>query len=115
MRYTYNEVGLLTNGVIFYFESGDIEIARDSIRTILFSRQVPATLILRDRHLSPAQALSELNLPNALSRGYLGIRFIVDETQLLGLYLNSLNKYPALSMLTQEIRAKVFGTSEVLQ
>ena len=93
MRYAYNEVGGLINGVIFFFEKGDEEITEETLRVIEASDQLP-TSVVRD---SPEFVV--------------GIRLTTDEDRLLKQVLDFFREdFPALAPLADEIDNKVFGT-----
>ena len=93
MRYAYNEIGGLINGVIIFFEKGDEEIAEETLRVVDASDQRP-TGIVRD---SPEFVV--------------GIRLTTDEDRLLKQVLDFFKEdYPALTPIAEEIDDKVFGT-----
>ena len=92
MRYAYNEVGGLINGVIFFFEKGDEEITEETLRVIEASDQLP-TSVVRD---SPEFVV--------------GIRLTTDEDRLLKQVLDFFREdYPALTQMAEEIDSQVFG------
>lgn len=92
MRYAYNETGGLINGVMFFFEKGDEEIAKETLRVIEASDQKP-TSIVQDS-------------PEFVT----GIRVTVDEDRLLKKLLAFLREdYPALLPIVEEIDNQVFG------
>ena len=110
MRYFYNDLGKLINGVIFFFEKGDVEIAIKTFELILTSKQVPASIVWEGHSTIPSEILNELRIPKVLDQGYLGVRFTISEDLLLKKYLGFLRKrYPALSSIVDEINIKVFG------
>lgn len=93
MRYAYNEIGGLINGVILYFEKDDEEIIAETLRVIEASDQRP-TSIVRDS-----------------SEFVVGIRFTTDEDRLLKEVLCFFKEdYPALAPMAEEIDSRVFGT-----
>lgn len=93
MRYAYNEVGGLINGVMFFFEKGDDEIVEQTLRVIEASDQTPTSTV-RD---SP--------------KFVTGIRLTTDEDQLLKQLLGLFAKeYPSLAPMAEEINSRVFGT-----
>lgn len=115
MRYSYNEVGGLINGVMFFFEKGDTEIAVRTFKAINASEQLPTSIVWNGDCPAPSEVLRRLRERNALDNGFLGVRFTVDESRfesrLLREYLEFLGEnYPALSSLTDEINSQVFGT-----
>jgi len=120
MRYAYNEVGGLVNGVNFFFEKGDDEIVGETFRGMADSRQLPTSILWNGLHMTPREVLQKLHEKDALSEGYLGVRFIVwnkfsktpnvDEGQPLRAYLAFIRKkYPALLSLADGIERDVFS------
>lgn len=112
MRYAYNEVGRLINGVIFFFEKGDTEIAIQTFEVIKTSKQLPTSIAWNGgNYTTPQDVLSKLHQRNTLDSGFLGVTFTIDESQLLREYLDFLKEeYPNLLSLTNEIDSRVFGT-----
>lgn len=45
MRYTYNDVQGLINGVIFYFEPGDDEITRHTFNFLADQNEAPTSIV----------------------------------------------------------------------
>lgn len=110
MRYAYNDIGGLTNGVIFFFEKGDIEIARETFKVINTSKQQSTSILYNGVRLSSQEVLFKLREYSALDDGFLGVRFTVDESQLLREVLKFMKEsYPALLSITEEIDNQVFG------
>lgn len=92
MRYAYNEIGGLINGVMFFFEKGDEEIVAATFEVINASDQTP-TSVVRDS-----------------SEFVTGIRLTVDEDRLLKELLVFMREsYPALLPIVEEIDNQVFG------
>ena len=113
MKYAYTEMGRLTNGVMFFFEAGDIEIACASLDMIRAAKQHPCCIMWNGNRITPVEALGMLRLPGALDQKFLGIRFTLDEGRLLTAYLEHLAEaYPALAALVQDIKNNVLGASE---
>lgn len=111
MRYAYDEVGRLVNGVMFFFEKGDEEIAAATFEVINASEQLPTGILWGEYSPTPSEVLSKLRERNALNHGYLGIWFTVYEDQLLKELLSFLREdYPALLPIVEEIEGLVFGT-----
>jgi len=116
MKFDYNETELSVNGVIFFFEADDVEIARKSFEMIVASGKFPTSIVWHGQYVSPAEVLRRLHSPDALDQGPLIIRLTLDEPDLLRLYLDGLAKhYPTLTELTQRIKARILGTSKFLQ
>jgi len=112
MRYVYNEAGQLTNGVIFYFEAGDVEIALVLFEIVNVSDESPTSIVWDSECLTVDEVLRRLKSPNALDQGLLGIRFTLSESKLLKSCLSQLAlSFPGLSTLTQKIKDEVFGKS----
>ena len=110
MEYVYNEEGRLINGVIFFFNKGDDEIARETFRVISTSKQSPTSIVWDGYSFTPEEVLKRLNNPSALDQGGLGVRLTVYEDQLLKSYLDFLREnYPVMSPITDEIDKKLFG------
>lgn len=110
MRYAYDEVGRLVNGVMFFFEKGDTEIALGTFEVINASEQLPTGIIWNGHSPTPSEVLSKLRERNALDHGYLGIWFTVYEDRLLRELLAFLKEsYPALLPIVEEIDNQVFG------
>lgn len=111
MRYAYNEAGGVTNGVIFFFERGDEEIALRTFDVITKSDQKPTSIVWDGLCLEPLEAMRLLRTASIGSDGYLGVRFTVNESELLKSCLTFLRAaYPALALITREIDSQVFGT-----
>lgn len=110
MRYAYNEVGGLINGVMFFFEKGDTEIAAATFEVIKSSEQLPTSIVWNGACPTVPEVLSKLRQRDALDTGFLGVRFTVDESRLLRECLDFLREsYPAVSLLVDEIDGQVFG------
>ena len=111
MRYTYNEVGKLINGVMFFFEKGDTEIAMGTFEIINASEQLPTSIVWNGDSPAPSEVLRRLCEHDGLDNGFLGVRFTIDESQLLRECLGFLrDNYPALSPIAEEVDIQVFGT-----
>ena len=111
MRYTYNETAGVTNGVMFFFERGDEEIALRTFDVINASEQRPTSIVWDGLCLEPLEAIRLLRTASMGNGGYLGVRFTVNERELLKSYLTFLRAaYPALALLTREVDSRVFGT-----
>ena len=111
MRYAYNEVGGLINGVIFFFEKGDTEIAAATFEVINASEQKPTSIVWAGVRLTAQEVLSKLREHNALNTGYLGVRLMVDENRLLKELLTFMREsYPVLLPMVEDIDGLVFGT-----
>ncbi len=111
MRYIYNEAGGVVNGVIFYFEMGDKEIALQTFKILVASAELPTSIVWRGVCMTPSDVLFNLVRTKDIGRGFLGVRFTTSESKLLKRYLVFLRAtYPALTPLTREIDSRVFGT-----
>lgn len=111
MRYIYNKAGGVVNGVIFFFEERDREIALKTFDFIATSDQKPTSIVWDGLCLEPLEVVNLLRTANIDSEGYLGVRFTVSEGELLKSYLSFLKiTYPALAPLTRQIDSRVFGT-----
>ena len=111
MRYAYNEVGDLINGIIFFFQNGDAEIATATFEVINASEQRPTGIVWNGFSPTPQETLSKLYEQGALSTGFLGVMFTVDEDRLLREVLEFLREdYPLLLPLVEEVDSRVFGT-----
>lgn len=111
MRYAYNETDGLINGVIFFFEKGDAEIAIETFKIINSSEQKPTSIVWNGISLTSSEVLSKLREPKTLNnKGYLGVRFTVEESRLLKECLTFFKKnYPALLPIIKGIDSQVFG------
>lgn len=111
MRYAYNkDVSGVVNGIIFFFENGDNEIATRTFHVIEASEQSPTSIVWEGLHLTSVEVLHMIAERNFLAFGNLGVRFTLDESQLLKEYLEFLKQnYPAFLSLAGEIESKVFG------
>lgn len=111
MRYAYNEVGELINGVIFFFEKGDTEIAVRTFEVINASKQWPTSVVWNGTCPMLSEVLSKLHQHGALNNGFLGVRLMVDESQLLKELLAFMGEsYPTLLPMVKDIDSQVFGT-----
>ena len=110
MRYAFNDVGLLLNGAIFYFEEGDEEIALHTLEFIVASDFHPTSVVWGGQSLTKHEALERLTIPHALGQGPLGVRLTIEnEMKLLVQYLDALDeRYPPLFSMTKEIRLNLF-------
>lgn len=103
--------GLFINGVVFFFESGEIDIARQTLKLIEKSHQQPTTIMWNSYDLNVSETLMMLNEPDILDDGELGVRFTLYDSVLLRKYLDFLKeKYPAVLPVIDDIDRKMFGT-----
>jgi hypothetical protein len=110
MRYAYSETGEIINGVMVFFEKGDTEIAIETFKVINASTQRPTSIIWNGTSMTPSEALSRLRKTNALDEDFLGVRFTVEDGQLLKDCLEFFkDNYPAIESVVQEINMQVFG------
>ena len=111
MLYAYNEVGELINGVIFFFEKDDAEIATATFEVINTSGQRPIGIVWNGFSPTPQETLLKLRERGALDAGFLGIMLTVDESQLLREVLEFMKEnYPALLQIVDRIDGQIFGT-----
>ena len=118
MKYAYNEVGGLINGVIFFFEPGDEELAREAFGVINRSLQSPTSIVWGGMPLIKNEALGRFRPFGAktLEEGTIGIRFTVEaEAELLSECLDALEAHGSvLSGLAQEIKSEVLPSANLL-
>lgn len=111
MRYAYNEIGGLTNGVIFFFEKGDDEIATATFEVINASEQTPTSVVWNGTCPTVPEVLSKLRQHGALDTGFLGVRLMITEDRLLKELLAFMREsYPALLPMVKDIEGLGFGT-----
>lgn len=111
MRYTYNEIGGLINGVILFFEKGDDEIAAATFEVINASGQTPTSIVWDGACPTVPEVLSKLRQYGALDTGFLGVRLMIHEDRLLKELLTFMREsYPALLPVVEDIDSLVFGT-----
>src|SRR3989344_8198274 len=109
MRYAYNEVGGLINGIIFFFQNGDTEIATATFEVINASEQRPTGIVWNGFSPTPQETLSKLYERDSLGAGFLGVMLTVDEDRLLREVLEFLREdYPLLLPLVDEIDSQGF-------
>ena len=111
MRYAYNKIAQITNGVIFYFEVGDEEIAIDVLELVEASEKPPTSIVWSGECVTAAEAshrLRSLGLPEG---EWLGIRLTIDDLPLLKEILELFKEsYPALLPMVGEIEGQLLTT-----
>ncbi|MBI2068636.1 MAG: hypothetical protein HYT67_00810 [Candidatus Yanofskybacteria bacterium] len=113
MLYAYNEVGGLINGVMFFFEKGDTEIAAATFEVINASEQTPTGIVWNGDCPTVPEVLSKLRQHGALDTGFLGVRLMIDEDRLLKELLTFMREnHPGLLLMVEEIDGQVFGTPQ---
>lgn len=104
MRYANNEIRKIVNGVIFYFETGDEEIAIDVFEIVEASEKLPTSVAWNGECMNPAKASHRLQTSGLTEGDWLGIRLTTDDSQLLKGCLELFKEsYPALSPMVSEI------------
>ena len=109
MRYANNEMGRIVNGVIFYFEEGDYEIATDVLDLIDASEKPPTSVAWSGECMNDADASHRLQTSGLAESDWLGIRLTIDDLPLLKEILGLFKEhYPALSQMVAEIEGELF-------
>lgn len=111
MRYSYNKTREIINGVIFYFDEGDEEIATDVLKLVEASEKPPTSIVWNGECLTAAEVLHKL-LTDGLAEGdWLGIRLTTDDLPLLKEILELFkDDYPPLSQMIGEIEGQLLVT-----
>lgn len=111
MRYADNQTKGVVNGVIFYFEEGDEQIATDVFEIVNGSERPPTSVVWNGECLTSAEALHRLQTDGLTEDEWLGIRLTIDELPLLREVLDLFTEdYPALGEVVAEIEGKLFMT-----
>lgn len=111
MRYANNKIGGIINGVIFYFEEGDEEIATDVFELVEVSARPPTSIAWNGECMSPIEALHQLQTLGLKEGDWIGVRLTIDDKHLLRECLELFKEsYPTLSPMIAEVEGNIFNT-----
>ena len=111
MRYANNEIRQIVNGVIFYFEVGDEEIATDVFEIVEASVKPPTSVVWKEECMSSAEALHKLQTSGLAEGEWVGVRLTTDDSCLLKEILELFKEnYSALLPMVGEIESQLLVT-----